>query len=247
MNNDKNKNNCFIKYKNKHINDRVFLIGNGPSLNETNLDLIKDEYSIAMNRVSLIYPKTEWRPSYYIFCSSNCHHPIWGNEWTKSIRESINGEKTIPFIYRKYEKYIGSNPKIEWIENITEKKPYPNGSIEISCFSENIVKRIDKTGTTMNLALQMANFMGFKEIILLGCDLGWVPDNGKTNSDPNHFCKEYSADIPEHKINKINKQMENVHKLARLKIPKKIKIFNASIRTKLDVYPKINYLDLFKT
>ena len=40
------------------LGKRVFLIGNGPSLNKTNLDLIKNEYSIAMNRISLIY---EWQ------------------------------------------------------------------------------------------------------------------------------------------------------------------------------------------
>lgn len=36
------------KYKNIHKGKRVFLIGNGPSLAQTDLDLIKDEYSIAM-------------------------------------------------------------------------------------------------------------------------------------------------------------------------------------------------------
>ena len=54
------KNDDLKKYKNVHKGKRVFLIGNGPSLAKTNLDLIKDEYSIAMCRISLIYPKTTW-------------------------------------------------------------------------------------------------------------------------------------------------------------------------------------------
>ena len=64
-------NTVFEKYKNIHEGKRVFLIANGPSLAYTNLDLIKDELSIAMNKVSLIYPKNElWRPTYYMFSST---------------------------------------------------------------------------------------------------------------------------------------------------------------------------------
>ena len=40
--------------------------------------------------------------------------------------------------------------------------------------------------------------------------------------------------------------MANVHRLARMKIPKEIKMYNASLNTKLDVYPKICYLTLMK-
>ena len=53
------------------LGKRIFLVGNGPSLNDMNLDLLENEYSIAMNRIELIYEKTSWRPSWYMFCSSN--------------------------------------------------------------------------------------------------------------------------------------------------------------------------------
>ena len=65
-------NTVFEKYKDKHKGDRVFLVANGPSLANTNLDLIKDEISIALNKVSLIYPKNKlWRPTYYLYSSTN--------------------------------------------------------------------------------------------------------------------------------------------------------------------------------
>ena len=276
-------NTCFSKYHNIHIpkgtipkgtipkgtipkgtipkgnnKSRVFLIGNGPSLNKTDLDLIKDEYSIAMNRISLIFDKTEWRPTYYIFCSSNCDNPNWGKEWTSSIHKIIENDNIKPFIYSKYQKtilkdliknkYINEKKikNVEWFHSVSEKKPDNLGNIDPICFSSDIVKRIDKTGTTMNVALQLANYMGFEEIILLGCDLGFKPDNGLNDTDPNHFSKEYNADIPEYKIDKINNQMRNVHKLARMKIDKKIKMYNATIidKTQLDIYPRIDYKEL---
>ena len=62
--------------------------------------------------------------------------------------------------------------------------------------------------------------------------------------DPNHFLGKYNADIPEEKVNKINNQMANVHRLARKNIPQDVKMYNASLNSKLDVYPRICYMRL---
>ena len=61
------KNLVFEDYKDKHKNERLFLIGNGPSLAETDLNLLKNENTLAMNRISLIYDKNiDWKPTYYL-------------------------------------------------------------------------------------------------------------------------------------------------------------------------------------
>ncbi len=236
------------KYKNIHQGKRVFLIGNGPSLSKTNLDLIKDEYSIAMCRISLIYPKTSWRPSYYVFASSNCKDKRWGKEWTDSVLNSVKENKTKSFIWEKYHKHFDKKNKyknITWIKNITEKKPNSNGDYEESWWPENIEERMDKSGTSMNLALQLANYMGFSEIIFLGTDLGYSVQK-TLNDDPNHFLGSYNAEIVPEKVNKINNQMANVHRLARMRIPPEIKMYNATITTQLDVYPKICFETLMR-
>jgi hypothetical protein len=241
-------NSNFKKYKNIHQGKRVFIIGNGPSLKDTNFDLIQDEYSIAMNRISLLYNKTEWRPSYYVYASSNCIHKTWGKEWTKSILESTNNSNIKSFIWEKYNKVIdpkNKNKNIEWIKNITEYKPNKNGDLDEKWWPDNIEERIDKSATTMNIALQLANYMGFSEIIFLGTDLGFTTDKGY-NNDPNHFCKEYNADIPTTKVDKINNQMLNVHRLARLKIPDNVKMYNASLKSTIDIYPRICYEEYMK-
>ncbi len=41
--------------------DRCFIIGNGPSLKETNLDLLKEEVTFGVNSVFLIFPETDFR------------------------------------------------------------------------------------------------------------------------------------------------------------------------------------------
>jgi len=242
------KNTVFEKYRDIHKNKRVFLIGNGPSLADTDLDLIKNEISIAMNRIPLIYNKNKsWRPTYYLFSSTNVKpEKPWHLKWKSSVIEAVSEKKTTPFISETLRSHIdprGVYNNIKWFSSMSEYKPDASGNISEKCFSKNIIDRIDKSGTTMNLALQIAYFMGFNEIVFLGADLGWKKDLA-TNNDPNHFHKEYTADIP--RPYKANNQMRNIHSLA-YKIFKErnkdIKFYNASLSTVLDVYPIIDYKD----
>ena len=234
----------FKPYKDEHKGERVFLIANGPSLAHTNLDFLKDETTIAMNRISLMYDKFSWRPTYYLFSSTNVKNDVWGKAWTQSVIDSIEEEETTSFISSQFREYIDPEDKyhqILWFDSMSETKPQLNGSISENCFSTDLVERIDKSGTSMNLALQLAYHMGFLDIVIVGADLGWTKDTGSTN-DPNHFDSSYRADIS--RPEKINHQMRNIHSLAHKNFMKKdarIRMYNASLKTVLDVYPIIDY------
>lgn len=232
-------------FKDIHQGERVFLIGNGPSLNSTNLDLLENEKSIAMNRIPLLYPRyAKWRPTYYIFCSTNIRNPLWGQEWRQTVRAAVRTKGTISFLGRQFKKEIGIlSPfsKIVWLNSVTETKPSTTGKISPDSFSIDLVERIDKSGTSMNLALQLAYHMGFSEIVLLGVDLGWSKTDGIL-SDANHFDQRYRASISNPV--KVDQQMRNVHSLAYQKFlerDKETKIFNASPSSILDVYPMISF------
>jgi hypothetical protein len=241
------KNIVFEDLKDKHVGERVFIVANGPSLAETNLDLLENEITIAMNRVSLIYDKNpKWRPTYYLFSSTNVRNPVWGKAWTESVRRSVSEPSTTSFIASMFKPTIDPSnayPQVQWFGCMSENKPDRSGNILESCFSTNVVNRIDKSASTINLALQLSYHMGFNEIVFVGADLGWTADRGSTN-DPNHFDKSYRADIPPEKVYKANHQMRNVHSLAYknfIKKNKDTKFYNASAKTLLDVYPIINY------
>ena len=241
------KNHVFEKFKNKHSGQRVFLVANGPSLSKTDLNLLKNENTIAMNRVSLIYDKnSEWKPTYYLFSSTNVKHPVWGADWSSSVERSIAEPQTISFVARIFKDWIDpwdEYPDVNWFDSMSETKPPMSGEISEACFSTDIVERIDQTGTSMNLALQIAYYMGFKEIIIVGSDLSFTADRGSTN-DPNHFDSSYRADIAPEKVYKINNQMRNVHSLAKknfLERDGEVVMYNASLETVLDVYPIIDY------
>lgn len=239
-------NNVFEEYRNKHKGQRVFLIGNGPSLGETDLDLIKGEISFAMNRVSMLYDKFDWRPTYYLFSSTNVRpDKPWAKQWQDSVIRAASDEKTTSFIARIFKDHVdrgtGDLDSVKWFDSLSETKPAADGSISKNCFSRDVVQRIDKSGTTMNLALQLVYHMGFSEVVFLGADLGWKLDKG-TSTDPNHFDKSYTADIS--KPEKTNNQMRNIHSLALRNFTdsqKETKFYNASKKTVLDVYPIIDF------
>jgi hypothetical protein len=243
-------NEVFSEYKNIHKNERVFLIGNGPSLAETDLNLLKNENTIAMNRISMIYDKNkDWKPTYYLFSSTNVTDNIWGAEWLSSVHSAISELSTTSFIASIFKEYIDPQKKfnnINWFDSLSETRPNNKGDIVKESFSTNIIERIDKSGTTMNLALQLAYHMGFKEIVFIGTDLGWTKDVG-TKNDPNHFDKNYRANISN--PYKANQQMRNVHILALSVFNKNkpdVKLYNASIKTVLDTYPIIQFYDYVK-
>ena len=58
-------------FKDKYKGHRAFFIGNGPSIKETPLHLMKDEYCFGTNRVCQLYEHTDWLPTHYIAVTGN--------------------------------------------------------------------------------------------------------------------------------------------------------------------------------
>lgn len=228
-------------YKDKHLNQRCFIIGNGPSLNDTNLDLIKDEVTFGMNRIDLLYHKTQWRPTYYIFSSSNCESAVWGNEWSKSVVNCSKEPKTTPFIWNRFKQPIEAragklDPSCHYLHSFSEFDK-PMGTDKH--FSTDAHLRLDKSGTTMNIAFQLAYYMGFNEIYVIGADMNWVATDS-SNGDPNHFDPSYKANIGNGE--REFKRMSAVHEVAKKFFEERGgKIYNAGYNSGLKVHPKVDF------
>jgi hypothetical protein len=223
-----------MSFRRRHRGHRVFLLGNGPSLNKTNLDLIKREYSIAMNRIALIYSRTDWRPTYYLYTADNINNRIWGDKWRESVNQAVAEASTTSFVWDIFKDKVKDNPRIHWTTNVTEGEIATEGT-----FSTNAAQWISKTGTSMNVAYQLAFHMGFSEIYILGCDLNWRTSIG-TGRDPNHFDTAYSARIPNGEVERA--RMRRVHVFAGERLGRAgVKVFNATSNTLLDVFPVVDF------
>lgn len=152
----------FRNLKGIHKGKRCFIIGNGPSLTPKDLNLLKDEITFAANRVFYIFPKTEWRPTY--FCAQDMDVILDIADKLNILADSC---KNMFFISdcRKYVPItIRNNPKSLFFRakyvSLHKKR----------LFSEDISDYISGGGTVTYAAIQIAAYMGFKEIYLLGVD-----------------------------------------------------------------------------
>lgn len=207
---------------------RCFIIGNGPSLNVDDLEKIKKEDCFACNHIEKIFDKTSWRPKYYTVQDAYFADEINPSEYKKIFLSSYYLRKN-KFDKRKC---IGLNVK--------EKlgKDYPE-------FNEKVYNYIYDGGTVVYTNMQLAVFMGYSQIYLLGIDNDFmilVDDKGKTihREGKNHF-----YDDSEHKERERNatniKKLNNAYRTAKNYCDfHNIKIYNASKGGKLDIYEKID-------
>ncbi|MBD3262474.1 MAG: methyltransferase domain-containing protein [Candidatus Altiarchaeales archaeon] len=225
-------------YRNYHKGQRCFVVGNGPSLRKTNLELMFNDVSIGMNRIALIYKDTSWRPSYYSVMTDNISKETWRVDAVQSVNEGIPS-----FVSAHYRKFFEqSNVHFLSCKGHGDKMPsYPD-----SYWSHDITKGVTKYGSTILVSLEIAVYMGFKEIYLIGCDLGFQENCGESNSgsDKNHFSADYGTPgCPGHIL---NHNMHQSHVLAKRMAERAgTKIYNATVGGNLKVYERVNYEELF--
>ena len=217
------------KYKDIYNGENCFLIGNGPSLCEKDLDKIY-EYNIksfGCNGIYRIFEKTKWRPDYYVIGDSL----VWERE-----REKLPIECT--YFMRKWQNWqLANDLKIQFFYAICEKY-YP----QYPTFSDDITKGVYVGRTVMYNMLQIAVYMGFKNIYLLGVDFSFGEDGKGT-----HFCKDYIND------ELIKENIHNKEKVRHAYIAAKkyadsngIKIFNATRGGYLEVFERVDIDQLFE-
>lgn len=152
-----------MNYKNKYHGARCFIIGNGPSLRTEDLEALSGEITFGCNRIYKIFDKTSWRPTFYC---------IQDYEMILNYKEDINriavDDKFMGIVKDNKYSYDGNFKYIE----IEEKEFYPDPPL----FSADITDRIYEGLTVTYMSLQLAVYMGFKEIYLLGVDHNYSVD-----------------------------------------------------------------------
>jgi len=179
--------------------NRVFLIGSGPSLNDFNMSLLKNETTIAMNRSYISYKDWGFDPTYYVIIDRRLIHTL-----KHDIEKLLKNSDIKQFFILKNAEDEFSN--VKWLTNI--KKKYPNKvSIlnhptkkEIHKFPREVINdfnlhniRIRFRSNAGTTALELCYIMGYKETVLLGIDAKYH-STSKVNSikkDINHYNEKY--------------------------------------------------------
>ncbi|MCR5739234.1 MAG: DUF115 domain-containing protein [Lachnospiraceae bacterium] len=237
-------------YKNKYLGKRCFVVGNGPSLTASDLDLIKNEISFAANTIYKIFPMTEWRPTFYCVQDENVLRDIVKDD-LKTETEACEAA----FI-RMYSSRIVREEGLD-LNNIIY---VPIWSRIKKNYSAPFSKRADRfvyDGSMVTyLSLQLAVFMGFSEIYLIGMDHNF-PFHRKRNGE----IEENDKSIPVHFWESADKNTGNIdlhsnyHELAEnsyrevARVSKKcgtFKVYNATRGGKLEVFERVNLDDIVR-
>ncbi|MDO4276030.1 MAG: DUF115 domain-containing protein [Eubacteriales bacterium] len=148
-----------LSVKGKYEGQRCFVLGNGPSLTSEDLDKLKSEITFASNRIYKIFHETEWRPTYFVMFDE-------GVGMSEGVAKNISKIDCIKFVREQgYFAYKDITGKVCFIHSRYNRKYLDNPQ-----FSENLVCYIYSISTVTYAAIQIARWMGFNEIYLLGMD-----------------------------------------------------------------------------
>ena len=223
--------------KDIHKGERCFIIGTGPSLTIADLEKLHDEYTFGTNRIYELFCKTTWRPTYYV----NQDHTLIKELYTKI--DAIEAElKFIPVDYRNL--LSGDNYRYFVLRH---KDFFPNRAP----FSFDPSKFIAQGFTVTYGAIQIAVYMGFKEIYLLGVDHNYsVYRDSKGHSikqkkKANNYSKYISDLVLPNNLPRIE-ETTIAYETAEV-ITKKmgIKVYNATRGGKLEAFERRDFDSLF--
>lgn len=231
------------KLKGKYQGQRAFLIGNGPSLNETPLYLLKNDKVLCFNRFYLLHERLNWYPDFYM-----CIDPEVLPGLVTDINSNLdNYEYTI--LHSLHAQGVQKKENVYYVHPII-RTPY---------FSKK-PPLIGSGGTVAYGGLQILYYLGFKEVYLVGVDQNYVLHNtakttkgikiqSQADDDPNHFDPRYFG--KGHKYHqpvqatkdKMTKAFTRAREVAE---SLGVKIRNAGIGGMLEVYDRVDYNTLFK-
>lgn len=221
------------KYRGRHAGKRCFIVATGPSLKMNDLDKLAEnnEICISMNRIWYAFDKTIWRPEYYVVGDYRFlmedeeileNLPVdhafiadtYGAYWEKEHKDSI-----IKFHFQ-YEYLPSRLPKFS---TDFSRKSYHGCSITYIC-------------------IQLAVYMGFSDIYLLGVDATRL---GKYHDNSSHFCKEYISRATT-RLMTFDNEPRLAYKAAREYAERHgIHIYNATRGGELDTFERVDFDGLF--
>jgi hypothetical protein len=234
------------KFKGIHRGESCFIIGNGPSLTAEDLNKIKNMVSFSSNRINLILEETEWKPYYYTFIDAVIAK--------KFFNEVYNMKKRQMFVVVTDAGY--ESLKKQFIKNCIFLRSYHesenNGQPK---FSNDVSKKMNTYGTVTYANIQLAAYMGFKNIYLIGVDHNYAVNKNEDGSieiyneliGKDHFKESYYNSIENTKQvpNNIYLMTKAYLSAKRHCDEKGIKIYNATRGGKLEIFPRVNFDELF--
>ncbi|GAA0856805.1 6-hydroxymethylpterin diphosphokinase MptE-like protein [Aliiglaciecola litoralis] len=221
---------------------RVFILGNGPSLKQTDLSLLKDEITIGFNGIFL---HDTFTPTIYVV-----EDHLVAEDRASEIAKYNCPVKIFP-------SYLGYCVPVQ--ENTIFLNHLPRRSFPVDTDFSDDVGEISYTGGTVTYTgMQIAASLGFDEIYLIGVDASYKVENVDRSTDygtgvlcsksddVNHFDSRYFGKGYRWHDPNVNTMLQAYRKVRNYAKIKGIKVANATIGGELDVFPRVDLYSLFE-
>lgn len=156
------------KFKGIHKGKRCFVVLTGPSLTLHDVEMLEGEITFAVNSCIKFLDKTTWRPSYYLLTD-----PLIYQSMGKEIEES---DMNCPIFYSRN----GIKKEIKKSDTYPFKTSYfyhminyfSKGKTKLG-WSDDINKCIADGTSCVYAVMQIALYMGFEEVYVIGADCNY--------------------------------------------------------------------------
>lgn len=167
-------------FKDIHQGQRCFIVANGPSLKKSNLNLLANEIAFGLNRIYLIFNETSFRPTYYV-----------------TVNELILEQYSFEIGNLPMPKFLNWNRR-SYFENLPDTYFLKSKLVINDSFQPDISKPLVVGATVTFVAMQIAYYMGFQEVILVGLDHSYAEKGNpskteirESEKDQSHFHPQY--------------------------------------------------------
>ncbi len=165
------------KYRNIHRGRRCVIIGNGPSLLDTDLGLLRHEFTFGLNRIYLMYDELGFQTTY---------HVVVNQLVVEQCADDYLRLRSPLFTTTLNRDYLEGSRNVAYLTPLGGPR-----------FVRNVAHGVWEGGTVTYVAMQLAYYMGFNEVVLVGVDHRFAtkgPANTavvSTEPDRNHFDPRY--------------------------------------------------------
>lgn len=224
--------------------ERAFLLGNGPSLNQTELYLLADEATMCFNRFDLILDRFEWHPTYFTVIDDRV---LLDSIAEVNAISRLSGRSFFPDIHPyniDFRPLIEKREDVQWLfldrPDFSDELPYCG---------------INKT--VANVGLQILAFLGFTEIYLLGVDMTYsLPATAKIegarnvtateDDDENHFDPRYFGAGRQYHVPMLDETFLKFREAREFFDARGVSVRNATVGGVLEEFERISLDDVLK-
>ncbi len=235
----------FKALKNKYDGGKCYIVALGPSLNIEDLELLQSNKGIcfSVNGIFDLFDKTSWRPDYYFMSDPQPEESEFMRRF-KSIRHELPVCFYNQLFRAKYrEDAIPYKANIVHTVMENSKSKFIRKADYRCKFSKDASRFVYDGNTCIISIIQLAYYMGFDKVFLLGTDCSANIDKFHSEGLEKTYIED-DIDVQKYMWNEMLVDYAYLYRdMKKKKIP--MKIYNATRGGCLEVFPRISLEESF--